>query len=193
MLSSRHAADRGAHDGRLRPPAHASAGLPPGRGGQRRARARHRAGVGHVRDLGVVRADGANLRSFPARGVDAATLSGVVDLGVASGSLRICTDALAVGSDARRSSAGTSATGSSLARRRHARHVARRGHLLATARLRRHRASARAVAARHRPLDDAVFVRPSRGATRRSSRPPCDSSRAQPDRRGGDPPQYRTS
>ena len=36
----------------------------------------------------VVAAGGTNLRSFPARAVDAATLAGVVDLGVVSGSLR---------------------------------------------------------------------------------------------------------
>ncbi len=35
----------------------------------------------------VVAADGVNLRSFPARAVDASTLAGVIDLGVVSGSL----------------------------------------------------------------------------------------------------------
>jgi putative ABC transport system permease protein len=35
----------------------------------------------------IVAADGTNLRSFPARAVDASTLAGVIDLGVISGSL----------------------------------------------------------------------------------------------------------
>ena len=48
----------------------------------------------------VVAADGANLRAFPARGVDAASLTGVVDLGIASGSLNdLHGNALAVGTD----------------------------------------------------------------------------------------------
>src|SRR4051812_1018182 len=48
----------------------------------------------------VVAADGANLRAFPARGVDAASLTGVVDLGIASGSLSdLHGSALAVGTD----------------------------------------------------------------------------------------------
>ena len=48
----------------------------------------------------VVAADGANLRAFPARGVDAASLTGVVDLGIASGSLSdLHGNALAVGTD----------------------------------------------------------------------------------------------
>ncbi len=48
----------------------------------------------------IVAADGANLRAFPARGVDAASLTGVVDLGVASGSLSdLHGNALAVGTD----------------------------------------------------------------------------------------------
>jgi putative ABC transport system permease protein len=46
----------------------------------------------------LVAADGANLTAFPARAVDAATLGGVVDLGVTSGSLdRLHGDAVAVG------------------------------------------------------------------------------------------------
>jgi putative ABC transport system permease protein len=36
----------------------------------------------------IVAADGTNLRSFPARAVDASTLAGVIDLGVTSGSLK---------------------------------------------------------------------------------------------------------
>jgi putative ABC transport system permease protein len=35
----------------------------------------------------LVAADGVNIRAFPARGVDASTLAGVIDLGIASGSL----------------------------------------------------------------------------------------------------------
>ena len=46
----------------------------------------------------VIAADGANLRSFPARGVDVSTLGGVIDLDVRSGSLADLTgNALAVG------------------------------------------------------------------------------------------------
>ena len=50
------------------------------------------------------RADGANLRSFPARGVDASTLAGCVDLGIESGSLTdLKGSALAVSSSKARS------------------------------------------------------------------------------------------
>ncbi len=52
----------------------------------------------------VVAADGVNLRTFPARGVDAATLGGVLDIGVESGSLsRLEGQALAVSTTAARS------------------------------------------------------------------------------------------
>ena len=51
----------------------------------------------------VVTADGANLRSLPARGVDANTLRGIVNLGVRSGSLKdLVGNALAVGSSSAR-------------------------------------------------------------------------------------------
>ena len=46
------------------------------------------AGVsGSIATTVVIAADGVNLRSFPARGVEAETLRGVIDLGVSSGSL----------------------------------------------------------------------------------------------------------
>ncbi len=51
----------------------------------------------------VIAADGVNLRSFPARGVDPSTLGGVLDLGVRSGSLTdLRGKALAVGSSSAR-------------------------------------------------------------------------------------------
>ena len=63
----------------------------------------------------VVAADGANLRSFPARGVDASTLAGVIDLGVRSGSLTDLTGKRARRQQQQRARrlAGTSATRSS--------------------------------------------------------------------------------
>ena len=51
----------------------------------------------------IVTADGTNLRSLPARGVDANTLRGIVDLGVRSGSLAdLAGNAMAVGSSSAR-------------------------------------------------------------------------------------------
>ena len=69
--------------------------------------ARHLPGVtgvsGSIATSVVVAADGVNLRSFPARGVDASTLRGVIDLGVRSGSLADLTgNALAVGRNSAR-------------------------------------------------------------------------------------------
>lgn len=62
-------------------------GLPPAVA----AAARHLPGVagasGSLATSVVVAADGSNLRAFPARGVDASTLAGVLDLDVRSGSL----------------------------------------------------------------------------------------------------------
>jgi putative ABC transport system permease protein len=58
---------------------------------------------GSVSTSVVIAADGVNLRSFPARGVDASTLRGVIDLGVHSGSLAdLAGNALAVGSSSAR-------------------------------------------------------------------------------------------
>ena len=75
----------------------------------------------------IVAADGTNLRSFPARAVDASTLAGVIDLGVTSGSLADLDGRPSRSAPTARScSAGTPATRQRPARRRHAGHVARR-------------------------------------------------------------------
>ncbi len=132
-----------------------------------------RSASGSIATSVVVAADGVNLRSFPARGVDASTLRGVVDLGVRSGSLAdLAGNALAVGSSSAHAFGwhiGDKVD--ALARRRHAGHAASRSNLRAAARLRRRRPSARAGrTARHQsPRRRRIREEPLRAPTRRTS------------------------
>jgi putative ABC transport system permease protein len=77
-----------------------AAGLSPGLDAAVRRLPGFRQASGTLATSVIVAADGANVRAFPARGVDAASLAGVVDLGIASGSLSdLHGNTLAVGTD----------------------------------------------------------------------------------------------
>ena len=144
----------------------------------------------------IVAADGTNLRSFPARAVDASTLAEVVDLGITSGSLEELhgTRARPSAPTARRCSAGTPAIASASARRRDPGHAARGRDLQPAARVRRHRAAARAGrATRHRSFDDTVFVRSAPVRTGEPSPPASSGSRERTLRSRSPPaPQYES-
>ena len=144
-------------------------------------------GLGLVRDLGDRGvADGKNLRTFPARGVDAATLSARDRPRRRRGLAERSSRQPRSPSAARRATQFGWHVGDRvalLARGRDADHAARRRDLRAPARLRRHRAAARARRTARHPGSRRRRVRRDRadGRSRGRSRPACSARRTTPD------------